>query len=334
MENTNTDKINKIQVHSRHKASKSLTSLTIAAMMLALAFVFALIVKRIPGMTFQNGGSISIAMVPLVLVAFYCGPIWGAFIGMAFGALDMLLDGGFVWNWESIFLDYIFAFGMAGFAACFRRPFFEKRLWALIAGIVLFGALRFFCHFLSGCLVWTQAATDANYTGFMTMSTPDFTPAGILYSLSYNTGYVLPSIALSIIVLVVLANPIFMTLSSPRVRELYSGELAESDKPVLVDRKKILSLYLIFDLGLSICSTIPYLKISFVGYFSLALSLGLIIYFLFANRKLDSQADKGIDVDWNLIFLALTLIPLVISVIGIVSYYTYGAASYAASFAE
>jgi hypothetical protein len=168
----------------------------------------------------------------------------------------------------------------------------------------------------------------------MTMSTPDFTPAGILYSLSYNTGYVLPSIALSIIVLVVLANPIFMTLSSPRVRELYSGELAESDKPVLVDRKKILSLYLIFDLGLSICSTIPYLKISFVGYFSLALSLGLIIYFLFANRKLDSQADKGIDVDWNLIFLALTLIPLVISVIGIVSYYTYGAASYAASSAE
>jgi thiamine transporter len=164
MENTNTDKINKIQVHSRHKASKSLTSLTIAAMMLALAFVFALIVKRIPGMTFQNGGSISIAMVPLVLVAFYCGPIWGVFIGMAFGALDMLLDGGFVWNWESIFLDYIFAFGMAGFAACFRKPFFEKRLWALIAGIVLFGALRFFCHFLSGCLVWTQAATDANYT--------------------------------------------------------------------------------------------------------------------------------------------------------------------------
>jgi hypothetical protein len=43
------------------------------------------------------------------------------------------------------------------------------------------------------------------------------------------------------------------------------------------------------------------------------------------------RPDKGIDVDWNLIFLALTLIPLVISVIGIVSYYTYGAASYAAS---
>ncbi|MFA6829777.1 MAG: energy-coupled thiamine transporter ThiT [Bacilli bacterium] len=316
-------------VSSRKSSSKGITQITICSMMLALAFVLAIAVKYIPGMHFANGGSISVAMVPLALVSFYCGPLWGTFIGMAFGALDMVLDGGFVYNWVSIFLDYIFAFGFAGICSVFRKQFYERKIWSLVAGMSVFGILRFLCSFLSGCIVWNGLNGEENYTGFLSSLIPDFSSGSITYSLSYNAGYMLPSIALSIIILVLLASPVFTTLSNSRIRSLYDGEITPS-KELKLDQKILSTIYLSVSLLIAVLSTIPALKISFIGYFSLVFSLSLIVYCLVNYHRASKTPETSVKDKYSLLFILLSFIPIAVSILGIISYYTYGSAVYLA----
>jgi|GEM_PF-442087 len=213
-----------VQTTSRRSSEKSVDQVVLSAILLAMAVVLALISKYIPFLHFSNGGSISLAMVPLTLAALILGPVWGTFVGLAFGVLDMLLDGGYAFVWLSLVLDYFLAFAVVGFSSLFRKAFFEKKAWSLIAAFSLFWVLRFVCHFFSGCVVmWT---TD---TGEIA---PDFSGGAVLYSLGYNAGYLVPTFVLCVVLLMALADPIFRVLDNARFKALAPKDVrAESVKP-------------------------------------------------------------------------------------------------------
>jgi len=133
------------------------------------------------------GGSVSLAMLPLFVVALRRGLVAGVTAGVLFGVVDYFLEPFFV-HPVQVVLDYPMAFAACGLAglgsASVVRAFARS---ALVAGVVaagwmlVGGAGRFACSFASGIV-------------FFGANAPEGQPVW-LYSLVYNLSYLVPSIA-------------------------------------------------------------------------------------------------------------------------------------------
>lgn len=170
---------------------KRIIRLAVSAVMTALASVLSLIKVAVLPM----GGAVTLlSMLPICLLSFLYGPLWGIFCGAMYGTLQLLLDVGvfsFVTWWGAaaavILLDYIAAFGCIGLSGVFCRG--GKMSYIRTAsGTALACALRFLCHFLSGVTVWRElAGMDA-----------------VWYSFLYNETYMLPELVLTSVAVVLL----------------------------------------------------------------------------------------------------------------------------------
>lgn len=163
-----------------------------AAAMVALAFVLSFIrLFKLPW-----GGSVTLlSMLPILVYAIRRGTAWGLMCSFAFSLLQFFQgigDGLFGWGLTPgalvacIFLDYILAYTAVGLGGIFRKKGFAG--W--MAGIVIAVVVRFFVHFLSGCLLWQSYG--ALWEGFSTDNT-------YLYSLLYNGAYMLPELIFTLI---------------------------------------------------------------------------------------------------------------------------------------
>jgi thiamine transporter len=145
-----------------------------AAVMVALATVLSvMVVYRAP-----QGGSITPAsMVPLLVLALRRGPRVGLLAGAVYGLIQLWMNP-FVVHWVQVVLDYPLPFALLGLAGFFAR-------WP--AGGVVVGILgRLGSHVVSGVVFFGSYA-----------------PSGVnvwAYSLAYNASYLLPEMALSLIV--------------------------------------------------------------------------------------------------------------------------------------
>ncbi len=154
--------------------------LTEAALAIALAFVLGLI--KIFQMPF--GGSISLEMVPLILLALRQGPFVGVVAGAAYGLLDLAVEPVALHPVQVIF-DYPLAFGVLGLAGLFRPS-----VQGAVAGTVVAVLARFLCHFVSGVVFFASYAPKG------------WNP--YLYSAAYNAGYLMPSLVIALVVVMVL----------------------------------------------------------------------------------------------------------------------------------
>lgn len=140
------------------------------------------------------GGSVSLgSMLPIILISWRWGTRQGLFSAFVFALLQMMMGfsnvtyGQTVWQMIAIaLLDYILAFTAYGLGGVFRGKV-KNDLTALAAGIVLAGALRFVCHFLSGWMIW-----DALWPNEQGLSSA-------VYSLIYNGGYILPDVLIALV---------------------------------------------------------------------------------------------------------------------------------------
>ena len=153
------------------------------------------------------GGSVVLAMVPIVLYAIRWGFARGLFAGFVFGILQFTLDGGFAIGWQSILGDYLVAFTVLGCAG-----FFARKKYGVFAGSVVAGVARFIVHWVVGATVWAAYMPDV-YLG-INMSSPWF------YSLLYNACYMLPNIVITVVVFAILYA------IKPVRKYLYAGDLA------------------------------------------------------------------------------------------------------------
>jgi thiamine transporter len=177
-------------------AFKDTRVLAEAALAVALAFVLGLItVFRMP-----FGGSISLEMVPLILLALRQGPWVGIFAGAAYGLLDLAIEPVALHPVQVIF-DYPLAFGVLGLAG-----FFRPTLWGAVAGTVVAVLARFLCHFVSGVVFFASYAPEG------------WNP--YLYSAAYNAGYLVPSLALALVAVAVLLRALEGAQPSRRQAEL------------------------------------------------------------------------------------------------------------------
>ncbi|MDD2206587.1 MAG: energy-coupled thiamine transporter ThiT [Aminobacterium sp.] len=143
------------------------------ALVVAMTVAFSYIkLWRMP-----QGGSVTLENIPLLIFALRHGLKYGFGAGTVAGIIQLLL-GGYVVHPVQALLDYPLAFGVLGLAALIRKP-----LWA---GLTLGTLARLVCHILSGVVFFASYAPEGTNVW--------------LYSTVYNASYMIPNLALGIII--------------------------------------------------------------------------------------------------------------------------------------
>lgn len=152
--------------------SKSKSMKTKELVYSAIAIAIAVVLSQIKIVKFPQGGSITLAsMLFIVVIGYWFGVTQGVICGIAYGLLQLIVDGWVVHPIQLI-IDYPLAFGALGLAGIFRKS--ES---GLLKGLVFGAFARFICHFISGVVFFSQYAADYNM---------DPVP----YSLGYNIAYI------------------------------------------------------------------------------------------------------------------------------------------------
>ena len=163
-------------------------ALTEGAIMLALAVV----VNYLSGIIFASlpqGGSVTLAMFPLLFYVHRWGLGRGLLVCFAYGTLDMLLGKGYAWGWQSILLDYLVAYTALGLGG-----FFKGRAWGIFPAITLGCLGRFLVHHISGVTLYRIVEP----TGIEGLEFLGVFANPHLYSLAYNGAYMLPNAVIAL----------------------------------------------------------------------------------------------------------------------------------------
>lgn len=162
----------------------------------ALMIAVATILSYIKLFEMPFGGSITLEMLPLVLMGVRNGVKPGCFTGFVHGLLQMIIGFSNVLYCTTlisqigcILLDYILAFTLLGTAGFFAKMS-SNRTAGIAIGATVAGLLRFVCSFLSGWLLWgSYAPTGMNV---------------VWYSLVYNGSYMIPDIIILVVVILLI----------------------------------------------------------------------------------------------------------------------------------
>lgn len=162
------------------------------AVFVSLAIVLDLSIFEIK--VVANGGSISLMMVPLVLISLRKGFVKGFIAcGVVFGLLSCLIDGyGFI----TYPLDYLLGFGSMALVGLFRPLIMNKE-----AKITVKGVLFLLLAIIVACIGRTAAST---ISGIVIYETP------FVESLIYQLTYMGPSMILLIVLSLLLYRPIML----------------------------------------------------------------------------------------------------------------------------
>jgi thiamine transporter len=129
---------------------------------IALSAVLSMItIWRMP-----QGGSVSLGMLPLFVLAFRRGLAPGLVAGGLYGLVDLMVDPFPPVHWVQPILDYPVAYlmvGLAGVVSVALRPELQTRstrrvALLLAAGITLGSAGRYLAHFVSGMVFFGEFA--------------------------------------------------------------------------------------------------------------------------------------------------------------------------------
>ena len=160
------------------------------AVMVALALILGMLrLDRLP-----DGGSITIAILPLAFFAIRHGPGWGFLAGFAFGGLDYVLNYGIAIDWTTILCDYFLAYGLLGLGA----GLFRGRRSSAFFGTLTGGALMFLSSYLVGVFVWGKYMPEVFLN--MPMTSP------WVYSFLYNILWAGPDVALTLVIFAALSR--------------------------------------------------------------------------------------------------------------------------------
>lgn len=125
--------------------SKTTRALVEGAIMIALATILGFLrIYRFP-----FGGSVDLALIPILIYCLRWGPKWSLLCCFVNGLLQYFLGGGLAISWQSMLLDYVVAYALVflcGFAAGKKQGW----LWGTVLGS--FG--RWVSLTLSGALIW------------------------------------------------------------------------------------------------------------------------------------------------------------------------------------
>ncbi len=177
--------------NKQKKTRTNLRALCEGAIMIALAQILGYIkFYQMP-----YGGSVTLAMVPIIFYAVRWGVGKGLLAAFAFGLLQLVLDGAYAYTWQAMILDYLVAYTPLGLAGLFKG----KKSGVFVGSVVgIF--LRFVAHTLSGVYVWAEYMPES-FLG-MDMTSP------WIYSPLYNGVYMGLNLVLTLVVFALIYKPL------------------------------------------------------------------------------------------------------------------------------
>lgn len=174
----------------------------------------ATVLSMIKVFSWPFGGSVTLfSMVPVLVLSYMYGTSWGLLCGGVYGVLQMILGATMsqafagLNGWSIIvmaLLDYIIAYVVVGLSGMFKGKLKSDTL-AFSLGAVVAILIRLLCHFLSGWIFWGSYAQwffeEAFVNNFSTLllSTFDGQVLAMLYSLIYNSLYMIPELVISVV---------------------------------------------------------------------------------------------------------------------------------------
>jgi thiamine transporter len=179
---------------------------------IALTVALAAVLRRFAVWQMPFGGSVSLDMLPLVVLAVRRGVRVGVTAGVLFGFVDLLIEP-YIVHWAQVILDYPLAFGLVGLAglvhplarrgvsdAATPRARTLTLAWTAAAGALIGATARFASHFTSGVI-------------FFAANAPKGQPV-LVYSAVYNLTYLLPSAVAAAILAAVLLPALELAVPS------------------------------------------------------------------------------------------------------------------------
>jgi len=148
---------------------------------IGMAVALAVIFNFIPLWRMPQGGSISLEMLPILIIALRWGAGPGMMAGVVYG-LVQLAFGPFIIHPAQLVLDYPLPYMLVGLAGIFSSKINLK------ATVFIGGLGRFVSHFLSGIIFFAQYAPEGQ--------------SPWVYSAIYNISYLLPALLLSYVIII------------------------------------------------------------------------------------------------------------------------------------
>ena len=186
----------------QNRVHRTVQTMAEVGIMAAVGFILDLIASVAFKGVFPNGGSISIAMICVLAIAFRRGPIAALGVGFIMGAFDLMKGPYAIASTPDrvvmqLILDYVIAYPMVATAAVVK-PLFDRAetkaqalLWVIV-GTLIGGTMKLLSHFLSGIFFW---ADPSGFAWELTWMNP------YLYCFLYNFAFTGPSIVLSGLIL-------------------------------------------------------------------------------------------------------------------------------------
>ena len=158
---------------------------------IGMAVALAVIFNFIPLWRMPQGGSVSLEILPILIIALRWGVRPGMMAGVVYG-LVQLAFGPFIIHPAQLVLDYPLAYMLVGLAGIFSNKINLKTkvstYGCLLLAVLTGGLGRFISHFLSGVIFFAQYAPEGQ--------------SPWVYSAIYNISYLLPSLLLSYIIII------------------------------------------------------------------------------------------------------------------------------------
>ena len=184
------------------------------AIFAALGLVLDLLSSGIFKGVWVNGGSISIAMIPVFIICYRRGLLPGLLCGFILSIIQLVqapyvISGA---NYSGamkvlapffqVMLDYVLGYTVCGFAGLFSKPYKnaetkkQKLIWIII-GCMIGGLLKFLVHFIAGWLFWLGDGS----AGFMGVDNSTW-----VYSFIYNGTNCIPNAIICTLLMMLLAS--------------------------------------------------------------------------------------------------------------------------------
>ena len=200
--------------------NKNVEKIAVSAVLLALSVALSfVIIYKLP-----YGGSITLlSMLPICFISIKYGVGWGLAGGFLLATVNFLQDGlanvGYLKEPGDaaicVLFDYFIAFTVLGLAGMFRR----NGYYGQISGIVAVVLMRYACHVVSGATIWGQWAWEIVIDGEVQPMPP------LLYSLAYNSLYMLPELILTVAgATILLKSPVVKKFFAPGSQLIVNNE--------------------------------------------------------------------------------------------------------------
>lgn len=134
----------------------------------AIFAAIAMMLDLLPSIHLGNSGSISVAMLPIFLIAFRWGFKASVTAGFLWGLLQIVTGDLQALGFWQVILEYLFAFSFIGIAGLFA-PIIQKQLKngdktqaiiTIVFATFIGSFSRYIWHFIAGVTLWAQWAPE------------------------------------------------------------------------------------------------------------------------------------------------------------------------------